>query len=395
MAQHPKNFRTDDGKTGSGSRSGRDLEDIKNNDHATSSTRQMCSSWASKDLDCESRKLMPFADVMQKMMTSAYVNRVPMDSCENEEAEEEVDGRLHSDLFRKMGKDGPKIREEEDVDGRCEDAGAWKSRGAEHWTERRLTEKPTPLVVPPPHGEEPRRTTSIPVMATSRGGVGGVEQQGAQNLWCDYNKRVWCLDWACQNASILTTGRCGSVLFVAGRSDTTHLAGSVVEYADEDDDILKFTLRKLYRSDGSVDKLAKGCMVAGRKFGGYGAGAMALPFFVSFSPGHDEAVHMKDFLKVWAASVDPGSGMDVNPGTSIRRPVGFAREDSFGKGVGGEGGLSGTPPDPAVGMSNDSEDERARCRTFSSRIALGDRKANSLNRLSRRVLYVIAINKIN
>ncbi|GBG87986.1 hypothetical protein CBR_g46357 [Chara braunii] len=211
-----------------------------------------------------------------------------------------------------------------------------------------------------PHGEEPRRTTSTPVMATSRGGVGGVEQQGAQNLWCDYSKRVWYLDWACQDSSIPTTGRCGPVLFVACRGDTTRLVGSVVEYADEGDDILKFTLWKLYRSDGFVDKLAKGCMVAGRKFGGYSAGAMALPFFVPLSPGHDEVVHMKDFLEVCPASVDPGNGMDVDPGTSIRRPVGFARGDNFGGGVGGEGGLPGTPPDPAVGMSDDSEDECAR-----------------------------------
>ncbi|GBG85274.1 hypothetical protein CBR_g39842 [Chara braunii] len=149
-----------------------------------------------------------------------------------------------------------------------------------------------------PHGEEPRRMTSTPVMPTSRGGVGGEEQKGAKNLWCDYSNRVWYLDWACQDASIPTTGRCGPVLFVVGHGDTTRLAGSVVEYADEGSDILKFTLRKLYRSDGSVDKLAKGCMVGGKKFGGYDAGAMALPFFVPLSPGHDEVVHTKDFLKV-------------------------------------------------------------------------------------------------
>ncbi|GBG78753.1 hypothetical protein CBR_g27977 [Chara braunii] len=63
-------------------------------------------------------------------------------------------------------------------------------------------------------------------------------------------------------------------------------------------DNFKFTLKKHYRSDGSVDDIAKGCKVAGEMFGGYGRRAMSLPYFVPLAPGHDEAVHVTDFLEV-------------------------------------------------------------------------------------------------
>ncbi|GBG89387.1 hypothetical protein CBR_g49178 [Chara braunii] len=204
---------------------------------------------------------------------------------------------------------------------------------------------------PAPHGEEPRRTTSTPVMGKSGGGVGGEEQRGTLNLWCDYSKRVRYMDWACQDASEPLKPRCGPIVYVANCGDMIRLAGSVLEWADVGDDIFKFTLRKLYRSDGSIDELAKGCKFAGRLFGGYGAGAMALPCFVPLSLGHDEAVHVQDFLEVWASSPHFGHGMDVDPGTSIsrRRLIDKSRA------------LPCLPTRrPAVGMSDDSGDERAR-----------------------------------
>ncbi|GBG68116.1 hypothetical protein CBR_g2667 [Chara braunii] len=113
------------------------------------------------------------------------------------------------------------------------------------------------------------------------------------------------------------------------------LAGSIVKWIEAGNDILWFALRKLYRSDGSVDEVGKGCNFSGKMFEGYGQRAMALPFFVQLAPGHDEAVHVEHFLEVWSRTVSPSHGMDVDPGTSISGPVGFAGGDP----AGGERGL--------------------------------------------------------
>ncbi|GBG71590.1 hypothetical protein CBR_g9006 [Chara braunii] len=119
-----------------------------------------------------------------------------------------------------------------------------------------------------PHGEERRWTTSLPARETSRGGGGGEEERRAQNLWCDYSKRVWCLDRASQDGSSPLQPPCGPLLFVAVRADRTRLAGSIVQWVDVGEYNFKFTLKKHYKSDGSVDDIAKGCKVAGRMFGG-------------------------------------------------------------------------------------------------------------------------------
>ncbi|GBG78317.1 hypothetical protein CBR_g26346 [Chara braunii] len=95
-------------------------------------------------------------------------------------------------------------------------------------------------------------------------------------------------------------------------------------------------------------------------FGGYGRGAMSLPSFVPLAPGHDEAVHVTDFLEVWASTVPSGSAMDVGPGTSISGPVGFAGGECFERRMGGQDGLPASPSDQEVGMSDDSEDDHPR-----------------------------------
>ncbi|GBG89770.1 hypothetical protein CBR_g49623 [Chara braunii] len=211
-----------------------------------------------------------------------------------------------------------------------------------------------------PHGEERRGTTSLPAREMSRGVGGGEEEQRAQNLWCDYNKRVWYLDWASQDGSDPLQPPCGPLLFVAVRTDRTRLAGSIVQWVDDGEYNFKFTLKKHYKSDGSVDGITKGCKVAGRMFGGYGRRAMSLPHFVSLAPGHDEAVHCTDFLEVWAKSGTSVSAVDVGPGTSISGPVGFAGGECSEGGMRGQGGLPATPPDQEVGMSDDSDDDHPR-----------------------------------
>ncbi|GBG81139.1 hypothetical protein CBR_g31815 [Chara braunii] len=197
-----------------------------------------------------------------------------------------------------------------------------------------------------------------------RGGLSGEEPRGAQRLWCDYNKRIWYVDWACQDASKPLKPRCGPVLFLAGRGNTIRLAGSFLNWTEVGADILRITLRKLYRSDGSVDEVGEGCNVSGKMFGGYDQRVMALPFFVPLAPGHDEAVHVKDLLEVWSRRVSPSDGMDVDPGTSMRGPFGFAGADP----VGGELGLPRTPPDPKrVGGGDDMpKDSSAQRRTGES-----------------------------
>ncbi|GBG91869.1 hypothetical protein CBR_g53928 [Chara braunii] len=119
------------------------------------------------------------------------------------------------------------------------------------------------------HGEERRGTTSSPARETSRGVGGGEEERRAQNLWCDYSKRVWYLDWASQDSSDPLQPPCGALLFVAVRADRTRLAGSIVQWVDDGKYNFKLTLKKHYKSDGSVDGIAKGCKVAGRMFGGW------------------------------------------------------------------------------------------------------------------------------
>ncbi|GBG64100.1 hypothetical protein CBR_g40548 [Chara braunii] len=139
-----------------------------------------------------------------------------------------------------------------------------------------------------------------------------------------------------------------------------HLAGSIAGWVDDNDDIIKFYLRKLYRSDGTVDKNAKGCKVSGKRFGGYGERASALPFFVPMTPVQDVVVHLRDFLEVWSATVHPSHGIDLAPGTSLSGPVTFAGGDLPQQRAGGERGQPSTPPDPEMRMSDDSEDERTR-----------------------------------
>ncbi|GBG90887.1 hypothetical protein CBR_g51394 [Chara braunii] len=209
-------------------------------------------------------------------------------------------------------------------------------------------------------GDERRGTTSSPARETSRGGDGGEEERRAQNLCCDYSKRVWYLDWASQDGSDPLKPPCGPVLFVTGRGDRTRLAGSIVEWVDEGDYNFRFTLRKLYRSDGFVDDIAKGCKVAGKMFGGYGRGAISLPSFVPLAPGYDEAVHVTDFLEVWASSIPSGNAMDVVPRTSISGLVVFVGGECFKRRMGGQGELPASPSDQEVGMSDDSEDDHPR-----------------------------------
>ncbi|GBG85267.1 hypothetical protein CBR_g39835 [Chara braunii] len=168
---------------------------------------------------------------------------------------------------------------------------------------------------------------------------------------------VWYLDWASHDGSDSLKPQCGPVLFVAVHADRTRLAGSMVERVDERDYNFRFTLRKLYKSDGCVDDIAKGCKVVGKKFGGYGRGAMSLPSFVPLAPGHDEVVHVTNFLEVWAGSGTSISVVDVRPGTSISGPVGFTGGECSERRMGGQGGLPATPPDQEVGMSDDSEDD--------------------------------------
>ncbi|GBG63504.1 hypothetical protein CBR_g38572 [Chara braunii] len=211
-----------------------------------------------------------------------------------------------------------------------------------------------------PHGEERRGTTSSPARETSRGVGGGEEERRAKNLWCDYSKRVWYLDWASQDGSHPLQPPCGPLLFVAVRADRTRLAGSIVQWVDDGEFNFKFTLKKHYRSDGSVDGIAKGCKVAGRMFHGYGRRAMSLPHFLPLAPGHDEAVYVTDFLEVWAKSGTSVSAVDVGPGTSISGPVGFAGGECSERETGGRGGLPAMPPDQEVGISDDSEDDHPR-----------------------------------
>ncbi|GBG86786.1 hypothetical protein CBR_g42070 [Chara braunii] len=211
-----------------------------------------------------------------------------------------------------------------------------------------------------PHGEERRGTTSSPARETSRGVGGGEEERRAQNLRWDYSKHVWYLDWASQDGSHPLQPPCGPLLFVAVRADRTRLAGSIVQWVDDGEHNFKFTLKKHYRRDGSVDDIAKGCKVARRMFGGYGRRAMSLPYFLPLAPGHDEAVHVTDFLAVWAKSGTFVSAVDVEPGTSISGPVGFAGGECSEREMGGQGGLPATPPDQEVGMSDDSEDDHPR-----------------------------------
>ncbi|GBG92167.1 hypothetical protein CBR_g54519 [Chara braunii] len=227
MAQHPKDFRTGNGKTRSGSRLGRDIEDVKNNGHVTSSTRQMCSSWAPKDLDRESRKLMPFADVMQNMMTSAYVSS----------------SRLSFGLIRNTSA-----------------IMGFIPTAPKHVGVARMDPAIAYVVqINPnlkPGGRTPSSVVSIPSIRAA--GVPGL-----------------CF----------------------GFIRTSH--GGVV---------VPVSLRP--RRSRSHERLPRG-------LGGF-------------------------------------------PGTSIHRPAGFARRDSFGGGVGGEGGLPGTPPDLTVSMSDDSVEKRKR-----------------------------------
>ncbi|GBG75177.1 hypothetical protein CBR_g19690 [Chara braunii] len=211
-----------------------------------------------------------------------------------------------------------------------------------------------------PHGEERRGTTSSPARETSRGGGSGEEERRAQNLWCDYSKCVWYLDWASLDGSNPLQPPCGPLLFVAVRADRTRLAGSIVQWVGIVEYNFKFTLKKHYRIDGSVDDIAKGCNVTGRMFGGYGRRAMSLSYFVPLAPRHDEAVHVTDFLEVWARSGTSASVVDVGPGTSISGPVGFPGGECSERGMGGQGGLQATPPDQEVGMSDDSEDDYPR-----------------------------------
>ncbi|GBG69458.1 hypothetical protein CBR_g4153 [Chara braunii] len=210
------------------------------------------------------------------------------------------------------------------------------------------------------HREERRGTTSSSTRETSRGVGGGEEERRAQNLWCDYSKRVWYLDWASQDGSDPLQPPCGPLLFVAVRADRTRLAGSIVQWVDDGEYDFKFTLKKHYKSDGSVDGIAKGCKVAGRMFGGYDRGAMSLPHFLPLAPGHDEAVYVTDFLEVWAKSGTSVSAVDVGPGTSISGPVGFAGGECSEREMGSQGGLPAAPPDQEVGMSDDSEDDHPR-----------------------------------
>ncbi|GBG84930.1 hypothetical protein CBR_g39393 [Chara braunii] len=211
-----------------------------------------------------------------------------------------------------------------------------------------------------PHGEERRGTTSSPARETSRGGGGGEEERQAQNLWCDYSKRVWYLDWASQDGSAPLKPTCGPLLFVVVRDDRMRLAWSIVEWVDEGEYSFKFTLRKHYRSDGSIDDITKGYKVAGRMFETYDRRAMSLSSFVPLSSGHDKAVHVINFLEVRARSDTSISVVDVGPGTSISGPVGFAGGECSERRMGGQGGLPATPPDQEVGMSDDSEDDHPR-----------------------------------
>ncbi|GBG60060.1 hypothetical protein CBR_g391 [Chara braunii] len=211
-----------------------------------------------------------------------------------------------------------------------------------------------------PHGKERRGTTSSPARETSRGVGGGEEERRAQNLWCDYSKHVWYLDWASQDGSDPLQPPCGPLLFVAVHADRTRLVGSILLWVDDGEYNFKFTLKKHYRSDGFVDGIAKGCKVAGKMFGGYGRCAMSLPHFLPLAPGHYEAVHVTDFLEVWEKSGTSVSAVDVVPGTSISGPVGFAGGECSEREMGGQGGLQATPPDQEVGMSDDSEDDHPR-----------------------------------
>ncbi|GBG92092.1 hypothetical protein CBR_g54347 [Chara braunii] len=140
------------------------------------------------------------------------------------------------------------------------------------------------------------------------------------------------------------------------------LAGQYYYYAwvDDGEYNFKFTLKKHYKSDGFVDGIAKGCKVVGRMFGGYGHRAMSLPHFLPLAPGHDEAVHVTDFLKVWAKSGTSISVVDIGPGTSIGGPVGFARGECSEREMGSQGGLPATPPDQEVSIPDDSEDDHPR-----------------------------------
>ncbi|GBG84513.1 hypothetical protein CBR_g38795 [Chara braunii] len=152
--------------------------------------------------------------------------------------------------------------------------------------------------------------------------------------------------------------QCGPLLFVVVRADRTCLAGSIVQWVDVGEYNFKFTLKKHYKSDGSVDDIAKGCKVVRRMFGGYGWRAMFLSYFVPLAPGHDEAVHVTDFLEGWARSRTSVSAADVEFGTSISGP--HAGGECSERGMGGQGGLPATPPDQEVGMSDDSKDDHPR-----------------------------------
>ncbi|GBG81660.1 hypothetical protein CBR_g32654 [Chara braunii] len=211
-----------------------------------------------------------------------------------------------------------------------------------------------------PHGEERRGTTSSPVRETSREVGGGEEERRAQNLWCDYSKRVWYLDWASQDGSVPLQPPCGPLLFVAVRADRTRLAGSIVLSVDDGEYNFELTLKKHYRSDGFVDGIAKGCKVARKMFGRYGRRAMSLPHFLPLASGHDEAVHVTDFLEVWAKFGTSVSVVHVGPRTSISGPVGLAGGECSKREMGGQGGLPARLLIKKGGMSDDSEDDHLR-----------------------------------
>ncbi|GBG87039.1 hypothetical protein CBR_g44496 [Chara braunii] len=107
------------------------------------------------------------------------------------------------------------------------------------------------------------------------------------------------------------------------------LAGSIVQWVDDGEFNFKFTLKKHYTSDGSIDGIAKGCKVAGRMFGGYGRRVMSLPHFLLLAPGHDEAVHITDFLEVWAKSGTSVSAVDVGPGNRSVVLLGSRKESAL------------------------------------------------------------------
>ncbi|GBG73477.1 hypothetical protein CBR_g16818 [Chara braunii] len=291
------------------------------NDDETSSTRQMQSSEASDDLDCESRR--PFRIPMEgnfrgcELRTSWTGDRAHVDSCVIDGAggdvEEYSHNRLHCDILSRLGEDDPRARVHESV--------------------------PTSDV------EDAKTRGQCDFLHASDAVDGGRQEQSLNRS---------------QDGSDPLQPPCGPLLFVAVRASRTRLAGSIILWVDDGEYNFKFTLKKHYRSDGSVDGIAKGCKVVGKMFGGYGRRAMSLPHFLPLASGHDEAVHVTDFLEVWAKAGTFVSAVDIGPGTSISGPVGFAGGECSEREMGGQGGLPDTPPDQEVGMSDDSEDDHPR-----------------------------------